>query len=83
MGLVIQASVLCDNCSTTREDLVSIDAPMPAAWMTMQGYANVSDGSSAAILGYFCPGCVDQQGTRALVQKAVDLTPDLTALGNV
>lgn len=85
MGLQITASVLCDNCVGSITPLTPIqspDAPLPEGWCRTQGYANISGGESEAVDGYFCPPCVTQQGTRALVKKAADISPDLTA-GNV
>lgn len=80
MGLVINASVLCDNCNgaqTPSTQLQNQDAPLPANWLRVQGYANVSSGTSDSIDGYFCPVCVGAQGIKALVKKAADVSSDL------
>lgn len=78
MGLVITASVLCDNCNVATVPLQNADAPLPNDWMRVQGYANVSGGASDSINGYFCPVCITDQGIKALVKKAADVSPDLT-----
>lgn len=81
MGLQITAQVLCDNCNginTPATPLVNQDAPLPNDWCRVQGYANTSNGNSEAIDGYYCPICVVQQGTKALVKKTADISSDLT-----
>lgn len=78
MGLTIHASVLCDNCNVVTTDLSSVDAPLPESWMRVQGYANISAGTSDAIIGYFCPTCVGAVAVKDLVKKAADVSPDLT-----
>lgn len=81
MGLQITASILCDNCNganTPLTPLQSAEAPLPNSWCRVQGYANISNGDSESINGYFCPPCVTAQGTKALVKKAADLSSDLT-----
>lgn len=81
MGLNITAAVLCDNCNgaqTPSTPLQSPEAPLPNNWLRVQGYANISNGTSEPIDGYFCPLCVGSQGTKALVKKAADISPDLT-----
>lgn len=82
MGLNITASVKCDNCNgvnTPDAQLQSPDDPLPNSWCRVQGYANTSNGTSEAINGYFCPVCVTSQGTKALVKKTADISPDLTS----
>lgn len=78
MGLQITASVLCDNCNTTTSPLQNPDAPLPNDWCRVQGYVNISNGSSVGIDGYFCPTCVTAQGTKALVKKTADISSGLT-----
>ena len=81
MGLVITASVLCDNCNgaqTPATPLQSADSPLPNDWCRIQGYANISNGASESIDGYFCPVCVASQGTKALLKKTADISTDLT-----
>ncbi len=78
MGLSIVASVLCDNCNVTTASQASVDAPLPDGWCRAQGYVNMSNGESAAVDGFFCPGCVTAQGTKALVKKAADISSNLT-----
>lgn len=80
MGLLITASVLCDNCNVTNAPLQDPSAPLPNDWCRVQGYANISNGSSEAIDGYFCPACVTAQGTRALTKKAADISSGLTTV---
>lgn len=79
MGLIITAEVLCDNCNTTQAALPSADAPLPNDWCRVQGYANISNGESEAINGYFCPACVAAQGTKNLVKKTADVSSNLTS----
>lgn len=81
MGLQITASILCDNCNGSNTPLTSIqspDAPLPNGWCRVQGYANISNGSSESIDGFFCPVCVASQGTMSLVKKTADISSDLT-----
>lgn len=81
MGLTISAQVSCDNCNgvnTPNASLSDPGAPLPNSWCRVQGYANISNGDSEAIDGYFCPVCVTTQGTRALVKKTADVNDDLT-----
>lgn len=77
MGLQIDASILCDNCNLTTASLEGPDAPLPNDWLRVQGYA-ISNDSSVAIEGYFCPQCIASVGSRALVKKAADISSGLT-----
>lgn len=83
MGLNITAEVECDNCNgsqTPAQSMQTPDAPLPANWARVQGYANVSGGASEAINGYFCPVCIASVGLKGLVKKAADVSPDLTGV---
>lgn len=74
MGLIISASLLCDNDNTATTALPSADAPLPDGWLKVEGYANIGGGESNPIIGYFCPACVASQGIKALAKKADDVS---------
>lgn len=74
MGLIIVASLLCDNCNVVTANLASADAPMPESWMRVQGYATVTNAPCAGIDGYFCPTCVGDFSVKDLVKKAADVS---------
>lgn len=78
MGLVIQAKLVCDKDGSTEHVLGAVDDPTPDGWLKDQGYANVGGGVQAALVGYYCPGCIASFGTRALVKQTADLCGDLT-----
>lgn len=76
MGLVITASVSCDNCNgaqTPNAEIEDPTSPPPATWCRVQGYVNISGGASDAINGYFCPVCIVALGIKDLVKKSADI----------
>lgn len=79
MGLIITASLLCDNDNTVTVPLASADAPIPDGWARVEGYLNIGGGESDPLIGYFCPACVALLGTRNLVKKTADISPNLAA----
>lgn len=74
MGLIISASLLCDNCNTNTVPLASADAPLPDGWLKVSGYATMGGGDANAIMGYFCQVCIASQGVNALAKKADDIS---------
>lgn len=78
MGLSITARIVCDKCTVNNADLSSVDSPIPNGWMKDQGYANIMTGSSVALIGYYCPTCIDTFGTKALVKVTSDIADGLT-----
>lgn len=79
MGLIISASLLCDNDNTTTVSLASADAPIPDGWARVEGYLNIGGGESDPLTGYFCPACIVALGTRGVVKKTADISPNLAA----
>lgn len=74
MGLKNVTTLTCDKDLVNTASMESPDSPLPDGWMKVQGYANNASGESDSIVGYFCPICIQQYGTKDLVKTATEIS---------